>query len=633
MRIAIDENNVGKSCFSQSSTDGLPLLIYRHVSLSHKSAYKPHIPQAEMMSELEKLKHATDLSDLANLLGYKPKFLSYIIYKIPNEDKYSEFSIPKKTGGVRKINKPEDRLKHLQRRLANLLNNCFEEICNQHKKKDKLSHGFRKNRSIISNGNRHKGRRYVFNIDLDNFFPSINFGRVRGFFISNNHFLIDPKVATIIAQIACHNNELPQGSPCSPVISNLIGHLLDIRLSALAAKGNCNYSRYADDLTFSTNRSDFSPLIAKRNSENGAWTAGKKLRDEIRRAGFAINDKKTSMQFNTSRQIVTGLVVNKKVNIKREYYRLARSMCHSLFASDEFYISKNIPSAPSGSTCPVEAAEAPLENPQPTETSAKVSGTLNQLEGMLSFIYQVKGLHDIRKSDEKRKFPAAVMALYRKFLFYRHFFALNEPLIICEGKTDIIYLKCALKQLAKKYPELVEQTEEGVSHKIRFLNMSPNIKEVLAISDGTGGLGSLMSMYKESMEPFKGDGKKHPVIILIDNDHGAKEIKNKLKSYCPTKLFFHFTENLYVIHTPPFGGKDDTAIEDLFTSEALETKIDGKKFNPGKQLDVATEYGKIVFAEKVIRANHKNVDFNGFIGVFDRVVSAMNDYHDMSQSS
>jgi len=579
-----------------------------------------------MVSELEKLKKATDLSDLANLLGYQPKFLSYIIYKIPNDDKYSEFSIPKKNGDLRKIKKPVDRLKHLQRRLADLLNNCLEEICEQHAKQDKLSHGFRKKRSIITNANRHRGHRYVFNIDLNDFFPSINFGRVYGFFIKNNLFQLDSKVATIIAQIACHNNELPQGSPCSPVISNLIGHHLDIILSALAAKGKCTYTRYADDLTFSTNRSDFSPLIAKKDSENDVWTAGRKLREEIRRAGFSINESKTSMQFNTSRQIVTGLVVNKKVNIKREYYRLTRSMCHSLFTNDEFYIFKSTPAVPTESACSVEVTEVPIGNFEGTEAST-ISGTLNQLEGMLSFIYQVKGPHDNRKANEKRNSPTAVMALYRNFLFYKHFFALDKPIIVCEGQTDIVYLKCALKQLAKKYPEIVNKIDDVISFKIKFLNMSSNLKEVLAISDGTGGLGSLMSMYKQGMEPFKGNGKKHPVIILIDNDHGAKEIKDKLKSYSPTKLFFHFIENLYVIHTPPFADKEDTAIEDLFTTETLETKVDGKRFNPGKQLDAATEYGKVVFADKVIKAKQNHIDFSGFQGVFERILGAMTDYH------
>ena len=79
-----------------------------------------------------------------------------------------------------------------------------------------MSHGFRRHYSIITNARRHKRRRYVLNLDLQDFFPSFSFGRVRGFFIHNNSFKLNEKVATIIAQIACHENVLPQGSPCSP---------------------------------------------------------------------------------------------------------------------------------------------------------------------------------------------------------------------------------------------------------------------------------------------------------------------------------------------------------------------------------------------------------------------------------
>jgi hypothetical protein len=106
----------------------------------------------------------------------------------------------------------------------------------------------------------------VLNIDLEDFFGTVNLGRVRGFFIKERNFALKPRVATVLAQIACHDNALPQGSPCSPVISNLIGHVLDIQLSALARKTGCTYSRYADDITFSTNKQVFPPAIAKREA-------------------------------------------------------------------------------------------------------------------------------------------------------------------------------------------------------------------------------------------------------------------------------------------------------------------------------------------------------------------------------
>ena len=114
----------------------------------------------------------------------------------------------------------------------------------------------------MTNAYIHKRRRYVLNLDLEDFFPSFNFGRVRGFFIKDKHFALHERVETIIAQIACHDNELPQGSPCSPVISNLIAHLLDVRLARLAKAHKCTYSRYADDITFSTNRKEFPSDLA-----------------------------------------------------------------------------------------------------------------------------------------------------------------------------------------------------------------------------------------------------------------------------------------------------------------------------------------------------------------------------------
>ncbi|MFC1535142.1 retron Ec67 family RNA-directed DNA polymerase/endonuclease, partial [Thermodesulfobacteriota bacterium] len=470
------------------------------------------------MLALEEIKKTQSLRDIAILLGYKPKALSYILYKIPNKEKYIEFAIPKNNGQYREIKAPIVQLKTLQKRLAELLNKCFEEILKKSKHKRSISHGFRKEHSINTNANKHKNKRHVFNVDLQDFFPSINFGRVRGYFIKNIHFELNPKVSTIIAQIACHDNELPQGSPCSPIISNLIGHLLDIRMVNLAKKAKCTYSRYADDLTFSTNKKDFPARIAiRKNGSDNEWIAGAVLKREIEKVGFKINAKKTSLQNKAKRQVVTGLVVNKKVNIKRDYYRRAKSMCHALFQSDEFYIDcKHIPelsisdnSKKSESSSP-DSAETLLEGSQ---SEKRVIGNINQLEGILSFIFYVKSLHDDRKIGNKRYKPTAVMRLYREFLFYKHFFILDQPLIICEGKTDIIYLKCALRQLKNEYVELIHKKDDDFIFTIGFLNLSNNFRNVCAISAGTSGLASLIDIYETHMKPFKGQGKKYPVII------------------------------------------------------------------------------------------------------------------------
>lgn len=209
------------------------------------------------MSRLAKLRDATGLEELAKLLGFKPKAISYVLYIKNSEQKYTKFEIPKRSGGMRQISAPCSELMSLQRRLAELLQECIAEINEERGVKAVLSHGFRRKHCIKTNAWAHRNKRYVLNVDLQDFFGSINFGRVRGFFILNKNFQLKEKVATLIAQIACHDNALPQGSPCSPVISNLIGHLLDIRLAELARQSGCTYSRYADDITFSTNKPQF----------------------------------------------------------------------------------------------------------------------------------------------------------------------------------------------------------------------------------------------------------------------------------------------------------------------------------------------------------------------------------------
>ena len=102
------------------------------------------------------------------------------MYKIPENEKYVEFEILKKSGDARQIKAPTKKLKHLQRRLADLLNECFDEICNENKKRKSLSHGFRKDHSIITNARNHRNKRYVFNIDLSDHKMWLDFANLAG---------------------------------------------------------------------------------------------------------------------------------------------------------------------------------------------------------------------------------------------------------------------------------------------------------------------------------------------------------------------------------------------------------------------------------------------------------------------
>ena len=348
------------------------------------------------------------------MLGYSPSGLAYIVYRIPADQKYKKFLIPKKGGGEREICAPIEPLKTLQRRLADVLYTCRDEIDSDNDRRP-LSHGFRRKLSVITNARLHKRRRYVLNIDLKDFFPTFNFGRVRGFFVHNNSFKLSDRVATIIAQIACFENMLPQGSPCSPTIADLIAHILDVSLAQLAKRNRLTYSRYADDLTFSTSQRTFPPSIAAPiASGRPEWVPGNDLTKAIKNAGFVINPTKTRMQFGMSRQLVTGLTVNAKVNIRSEYYRRARAMCHRLFETGVYHR-------------PVAAILAGNE-PDAEKAQAEAIESLGPIEGILSHIHHVKDSIDVRDAGEKKKNATAARKLYARFLKYRYFVRLERPL-------------------------------------------------------------------------------------------------------------------------------------------------------------------------------------------------------------
>ena len=121
------------------------------------------------MSSIQALRAATSLRSLARLLKFKPKAVSYLLYFKPQPDRYQTFQIPKKLGGVRNIMAPSEDLKLLQRRLADVLVECIGEENKLRKWKDDYAHGFTKGRSFITNASPHTCRRYVFNVDLEDF--------------------------------------------------------------------------------------------------------------------------------------------------------------------------------------------------------------------------------------------------------------------------------------------------------------------------------------------------------------------------------------------------------------------------------------------------------------------------------
>ena len=569
------------------------------------------------MSRLATLKAATSLSDVAKLLDFKPKALSYILYKQQEAAKYKTFQIPKRNGGQRTINAPIDALKILQSKLSDLLQDCVDEINTATQRKDRTAHGFKRKRSIITNARQHRHRRWVFNLDLEDFFPSINFGRVRGFLLKNRDFELHENVGTVIAQIACHENSLPQGSPCSPVMSNLVAHLLDIRLVKLASETGCTYSRYADDLTFSTNKKEFPPEIAVRSGKEDAafhfWLPGEALQKVIERTGFRINAKKTHQMYRASRQDVTGLVVNKKINVRWEYRHTVRAMVHRLVKTGAFQIL--------GVTH--KDGRAVLE---------QRPGTLNELHGMLGFIDSIDVYNKTHTSDALSDERSSNEKVYREFLIYSTFYAAPAPVVICEGATDNVYLTHAIRSLAAEFPALAEvMPDQKIRLKIRLYKYpGSSTARLLDLKDGGNSvLSKFIAAYKKETEGFTGPGLTEPVVILFDSDTGAKSIRNAIKNVSkamPTgaEPFVHVFKNLYAVPTPLGTGATASMIEDFFDASIKATVVDGKTFNQGDDFDRDKHYGKKVFAHKVVRHKADTINFSRFRPLLTNLTAAIN---------
>ena len=227
-----------------------------------------------------------------------------------NKKLYKSFSIRKKTGGNRLILAPEKNLRLMQRCLNRLLQAAYHApVC---------ATGFIPHRSIADNACFHVGKKYVFNTDLEDFFTSISYDHVYNSLLIRP-FEFSPTIARTIAGLCCTEATvagqsrviLPQGAPTSPIMANIVCLPLDRKCSGLAKRFGALYSRYADDITFSSNKNMF--------------FSGSEFMMEFQRIigsqQFSINHIKDRVQNYAGRQMVTGLVVNSKVNVSKQYLR------------------------------------------------------------------------------------------------------------------------------------------------------------------------------------------------------------------------------------------------------------------------------------------------------------------------
>ena len=270
------------------------------------------------------LPYARNRDELAAAMGIPRGTLDWLAFADHDDEPphYVSFAIPKSTGGYRVLYAPKSRLKKAQRWI---LDHILAKVPTS-----AAAHGFVRRRSIHTNAAEHAAKDIVITLDLEDFFPTITYRRVRGIFQAIGY---GEEVAVALAMVCTvkpaekirqflggiRHRMLPQGAPTSPALANLACRRLDARLAGLARKFGCTYTRYADDLTFSGDAAfektlkRFLPL----------------LRRIIGEEGFRLNRKKIHFARRGARQRVTGLVVNERPAVPRRYRRQLRAILHN----------------------------------------------------------------------------------------------------------------------------------------------------------------------------------------------------------------------------------------------------------------------------------------------------------------
>ncbi|BDR81627.1 hypothetical protein N072000002_18100 [Clostridium tetani] len=279
----------------------------------------------------QKLPIIKDDKELAGFLGIEYKKLRFLVYHrdVVSVDNYHRYTIPKKKGGVRNIAAPKSLLKSAQRKI-------LEDILSKLPVSE-YAHGFLKEKSVVSGAKAHESKpELLINIDLEDFFPTVTFERVRGMF---KGFGYSGYVASLLAMICtyCERMEievrgetkyvktshriLPQGSPASPMITNIICAKLDKRLSGLASKYSFTYTRYADDMSFSF------------MNDNTDLTYGRLIgliSKIVKEEGFNINKNKTKFLRKNNRQCITGIVINnEEIGVPKKWIKNLRAAIYN----------------------------------------------------------------------------------------------------------------------------------------------------------------------------------------------------------------------------------------------------------------------------------------------------------------
>jgi len=335
-------------------------------------------------------KHAFNAMVLLSLENHAElcRFLNTNISELENiinAPSYKHFTIRKRRGGERHIHAPEKQLKIIQSRLNYFLQAWYLQI------KPNEVHGFVINPhylgehcNIVANAAVHTGKKQVLNIDLKDFFPSIPARHVKNIFTSP-FFNFNEPMAIALTLLTTYEGKLPVGAPTSPVLSNFACLMLDARLRYFCDLNGLAFTRYADDLTFSSEA-----IISDDTVQD--------IIQIIRGNGFEINKRKLRIQPSNRKQTVTGLTVNEKVNVDRKLLKRIRAMLHELVKYGLFIATRH-------HFRPTVAVDARLQ-----------TRFLYRLGGYINFVGQVRGKNDALYLKLKKQFdPLLAQLRFPKF--------------------------------------------------------------------------------------------------------------------------------------------------------------------------------------------------------------------------
>ena len=334
--------------------------------------------------------------DVARILNISEQSLRYFLYKLRLQNKYHSFTIAKKDGSLRIISAPDERLKSIQRKLSLVLSSEYSP--------KSCVYGFLNDKSFIDNARNHIAKRIILNIDLKDFFDQIHFGRVLGMLVKPPYSL-GREAAITITQIACYNGHLPQGSPCSPIITNMICAPLDNAMMRLAKKTGCYYSRYADDITFSTYRKEFDKGIVLDN--NGTIELGDEIKRILSKHSFIVNPKKVSLKTKDCRQEVTGITVNERLNPRRSYTKQLRAILHhcerdGVLNAVKQFVEKGL--------CKNESIKRIINDPEREKTI--LSWFSQVLIGKINYLRMIKGDKNLTFLSYAKKYNEVFQVKY-----------------------------------------------------------------------------------------------------------------------------------------------------------------------------------------------------------------------------